>query len=97
MKFLQIIELTTSNVEEMDKLEAEWQQATEGKRTLVKEYKTRDRDRPNTYLLLAEFPSYEEAMKNNDLPATQEIAAKMAALAEGEMVFRNLDVLEERT
>ena len=31
---------------------------------------TRDRDRPNTYVDIVEFPSYEDAMKNSELPET---------------------------
>jgi quinol monooxygenase YgiN len=95
MKFVQLIEFQTSRMDEMDAIEEKWLAATEGKRTLISERKTRDRDRPNTYILIAEFPSYEAAMKNNDLPETKEIAEQMMKLAESEPIFRNLDVLDE--
>jgi len=59
--------------------------------------KTRDRDRPNTYVLIVEFDSYEDAMKNNDMPETEKLAEGMAKLADGPAIFRNLEVLEENT
>jgi hypothetical protein len=43
--------------------------------------------------VIVEFPSYEEAMKNNDLPATATIAAGMAALADQPPTFRNLNLI----
>ena len=96
MKFVQIMEFQTSRTDEMDALEQEWRQATEGRRTLSREMKAQDRDRPGTNVLIAEFPSYEAAMKNNDLPETQKIAEEMAKLAEGGITFRNLDILDEQ-
>ena len=95
MKFVQIIEFTTTRMDEIDALEAKWLAATEGKRTTVHQLKTKDRDKPNTYMILVEFDSYEDAMKNNALPETSEIAEGMAKLSDS-TTFRNLDVLEER-
>ncbi len=95
MRFIQTMEIKTSRWDEMMALEQEWLAATEGARTLVRETHGRDRDRPGTYVIIAEFDSYEDAMKNNELAATQQIADRMAKLADGEVVFRNLDVLDE--
>jgi quinol monooxygenase YgiN len=97
MKFVQIIEFETSRIDEVDALEQQWVKATAGKRTLQREIKARDIDRPNTYVLIAEFPSREAATKNNDLPETQEIAEKMAKLADGPPTFRNLEVFDDRS
>jgi hypothetical protein len=97
MKFVQTIEFTTSRMDEMDKVEAEWRAATEGRRTVVRDMKTRDRDKPNAYVLIVEFDSYEDAMKNNDMPETEKVAEGMAKLADGPTIFRNLEVLEENT
>jgi hypothetical protein len=36
-------------------------------------------------------------MKNNDMPETEKIAEGMAKLADGPVIFRNLEVLEENT
>jgi hypothetical protein len=90
-KFVQIIEYTTTKPDEMDKLEAEWRSATEGKRSTGREILCRDRDRPNTYVVIVEFPSYDEAMKNNELPATQKFAEESQKISAG-TTFRNLDV-----
>jgi quinol monooxygenase YgiN len=95
MKFIQIIEFQTTRHDEVAALEERWFKQTEGKRTLSRDLRAIDRDRPNTHVLIAEFPSYEAAMKNNDLPETREIAEQMAKLAEGEPIFRNLDVVSE--
>jgi hypothetical protein len=97
MKFVQTVEFTTSRMDEMAEVEAEWRAATEGRRTVVRDMKTRDRDKPNTYVLIVEFDSYEDAMKNNDMPETEKIAEGMAKLADGPVIFRNLEVLEENT
>ena len=95
MKFIQILEFQTSRMDEMDELEAKWRSATDGRRTTVRDLKTQDRDRPGTYMVIVEFDSYEDALKNNALSETQEMADAMAKLADGPATFRNLDVLEE--
>jgi quinol monooxygenase YgiN len=95
MKFVQIIEFKTSRYDEINKVMDEWMAASEGKRTPTREVSTRDRDQPDTYLQIVEFPSYEEAMKNNDRPETAEFAQRMADLCDGPATFRNLDVVRE--
>jgi hypothetical protein len=93
--FIQIIEYETTHPTELDALLDEWVTATEGKRTATHEMHTRDRDRPGRYVDIVEFPSYELAMRNSELPETQRIAAKMRALCESEARFLNLDVLRD--
>ena len=44
---------------------------------------------------IVEFPSYDEAMANSNLPQTSEFAAKLASLCDGPPTFRNLDVTRE--
>ncbi|HZP30032.1 MAG TPA: hypothetical protein VFC99_13840 [Acidimicrobiia bacterium] len=93
MGFVQIIEMTTSEIDQIRKLDDEWEQATEGKRTATRAMVLKDRDRPDTYLVVVEFPSYEAAMANNDLPETAKFAEQIAALTQSQS-FRNLDLLE---
>ena len=57
-----------------------------------------DRDNPGHYVIVAEFgsvdpevPAYDEAMRNNERPETQEFAAKLVEIAKGEPVFNNYD------
>ncbi|MGH9025887.1 MAG: hypothetical protein ACRDWD_07210 [Acidimicrobiia bacterium] len=97
MKFVQFIELKSSKIDQVQALDAEWEKATEGKRTVSRATILADRDVPNTYILAVEFPSYEDAMKNNELPETQRFAAEQAKLADGPATFRNLDVIDDRT
>jgi quinol monooxygenase YgiN len=95
MKFVQIIEFKTSRYDEINQVMDEWMAASEGNRTPTHEISGRDRDQPNTYLQIVEFPSYEEAMKNNDRPETAAFAQRMADLCDGPAIFRNLDVVRE--
>ncbi|HEX6527075.1 MAG TPA: hypothetical protein VF070_44740 [Streptosporangiaceae bacterium] len=92
MAFIQIMEVTTTRLEEILELVDEWAAKTEGRRTVRRSTLTADRDRPNTYIQIVEFPSYEEAMANSGLPETGEFAGKLTRLCDGPLVFRNLDV-----
>jgi hypothetical protein len=96
-KFVQIIEYTTTRYDEMSKLTDEWLAATEGKRATGRAVSTKDRDRPNTYVDIVEFESYEAAMRNNDLPETSSFAEQMQKLSDGPATFRNLDLIREDT
>lgn len=93
MGFVQIIEYRTSRADELEKLAEEWEQATAGKRTATRSTECVDRDNRGTHVLIAEFPSYEEAMRNSELPETQRLAEQMAKLCDGPPTFRNLDVV----
>ncbi len=90
--FIQLIELKTTRIDEVEALVADWQAATEGRRTAQKGTVTRDRDRPDTWIQIVEFPSYEDAMANSRLPETAGLAEQLAKLSDGPPVFRNLDV-----
>lgn len=93
MKFVQVIEYTTDHEAEVEALEEQWKAETEGKRTTGRSLFARDRAQPNRYIAVVEFPSYEEARRNNDLPATQEFARKMSELCDGPVRFTDGDVL----
>jgi quinol monooxygenase YgiN len=95
VSFIQIIEFTTSRADELDALLDEWLQKTQGKRTATRGVEARDRDRPNTFVQIIEFPSYEQAMANSELPETAEVAAHLAELCDGPPTFRNLEVARE--
>jgi hypothetical protein len=90
--FIQIIEIETTRSVEVEALVDEWRVKTAGKRTAQRGTFTKDRDRPNTYVQVVEFPSYEDAMANSVLPETAYLAEKMRELCDGPLVFRNLDV-----
>jgi hypothetical protein len=96
MKFAQVIEFKTSRMDELRELDREWKERTDGFRPHSVEFYSADRDRPNTYLAFVMWDSYDEAMRNNDLPETDEIARKMAELCDEPPTYRNLDVFDER-
>ena len=92
MAFMQVIEMVTSRIAEVEALTDEWKAATEGKRKASRAVLAADRDRSNTYVQMVEFASYEEAMENSNLPETADFAGRLAALCDGPPAFRNLDV-----
>jgi hypothetical protein len=96
MAFIQVLEFTTSNFEEVRALDMEWRAATEGKRTLRRSITCHDRNDPNRHVVLAFFDSYESAMQNSALPETADFAKRTGELANGAIEFRDLDVIEEQ-
>ena len=96
MTFVQLMELRTSNIDEMQKLQAEWEQATEGKRTLRTALVGRDRNDPERHIVIAMFDDYDSAMANSNLPETAEFGEKQQALLSAPPVFTDLDVIDER-
>jgi quinol monooxygenase YgiN len=95
MSFIQLIEVRTTRYDEIQALEREWERATEGKRTLRREIVCRDRNDPERFVMIAFFDSYESAMENSALPETEAISSEFAALVDGPMGFRDLDVVED--
>ncbi len=53
----------------------------------------RFRDKPGRYVLQADFDSWESAEASNDRPETQQWAARLNELIDGEAKYENLDVL----
>jgi quinol monooxygenase YgiN len=96
VSFIQIVEMQTSDVDKLLALDREWEAATEGKRTVRRSIVTRDRARPDRYLVIAFFDSYEAAQANSNLPETREYAERYAGVVDGPVDFRDLDVIEER-
>ena len=92
MTFIQLIGTTTTRRDEMGALVERWRSRTEGHRTARHCTATRDRDRPDTYILIVEFPCYEAAMANSALSETAHFAERLAELCDSPPTFRNLDV-----
>jgi hypothetical protein len=92
MAFIQIIEMVTTQPEEAQRLVDEWRAQTEGRRSAQRGTLTKDRDRPDTYVQIVEFPSYEDAMANSALPETAAFAERLAKLSDAPLTFLNLDV-----
>ena len=95
MAFIQIIEYKTTRVDDFNAALDTFLEKTKDTRKASRGVQTRDRDAENTYLQIVEFPSYEDAMANSQLPETGEFAAELAKLCDGPPSFRNLDVLRD--
>jgi len=91
--FIQVIEFEATDLAEFDEALREWTAATSGTRTVTRGTLTADRDRPNTYVQIVEFPSYDDAMANSGDPDTAAFAARLQALCVEGPAFRNLDVV----
>jgi quinol monooxygenase YgiN len=96
MPFVQLMDMHTKKVDEIQRLETEWEKATEGQRTLRRSIVCRDRNDPEHYVVIAFFDDYDSAMVNSNLPETAEFGQKQAALLDGPMQFTDLDVIDER-
>jgi hypothetical protein len=92
MGFVQIIEIETTRPEAVEALVGEWRTKTDGIRTAQRGTFSKDRDRPNAYVQIVEFPSYEDAVANSELPQTAAFAEKLREICDGPLIFRNLDV-----
>jgi hypothetical protein len=55
----------------------------------------KDRDRENSFLVIAEFESYDLAMQNSARPEVDAFNKEMMALADGPPTFGNYDVIDE--
>jgi steroid delta-isomerase-like uncharacterized protein len=95
MTFVQIVDIKTDRVDDMSRLLDKWVSQTHGKRTAT--HTTVARDRADTHHLveIVEFPSYEEAMRNSNLPETNRIFEEMVALCEMPPTFTDLDVVRD--
>ena len=95
MKFTQIIEFTTSRIDDFNANLDAWITKTEGIRIPHHAVLSKDRDADDRYLLTVEFASHEKGMENSNRPETSEFAADLAELSEEPLTFRNLDVIRE--
>ena len=96
MKFIQTISFTTNRMDQMQKLMDEYTAQSGGDAPgFIRSTVLKDRDRPNVYLVVAEFESYELAMQNSARPETDAMAKKMSQLVDGEVTYGNYDVIAE--
>jgi len=95
MKFAQIIEFRTSQIDSFNANLDAWVTSTEGNRIPHHAVLSRDRDTDDRYLLTVEFSSHDQGMENSNRPATAQFAAFLVGICDGPPTFRNLDVLRE--
>jgi hypothetical protein len=93
MAFIQVIDFRTNRIDEGRAAVDEYRASTEGRRTARRGILTKDRDEENHYVNIVFFDSYEEAMKNSEMPETQKLAQTLGGLSEGETRFLNLEIV----
>jgi len=95
MTFVQLIDCRTSRFDEMNRLMDSWVEQTKGKRTATHNIIGKDRSDAAHFIEIVEFPSYEEAMRNSNLPETDRIFQEMVALCDEMPTFTDLDVVRD--
>ncbi|MFJ6937080.1 ester cyclase [Streptomyces sp. NPDC101132] len=95
MTFVQLVDYKTHQPEAMNDLLDKYVAQSHGKRTLTHSIVGKDRDMNDHYVDVVEFPSYEEAMRNSNLPETDRMFHEMVALCDGMPKFTNLDVVRD--
>jgi steroid delta-isomerase-like uncharacterized protein len=79
----------------MNRLMDNWVEQTKGKRTATHNVIGKDRSDAAHFIEIVEFPSYEEAMRNSNLPETDRIFQEMVALCDEMPTFTDLDVVRD--
>lgn len=95
MTFVQIIDCKTSRIDELNRLMDEWVEQTQGKRTATHSIVGADRSDASHIVEIVEFPSYDVAVRNSQLPETDRIFREMVALCDEMPSFTDLDVVRE--
>lgn len=95
MTFVQIIDCKTDKVDDLSRLMDTWIEQTKGKRTATHSVVGADRADPHHVVEIVEFPSYEEAMRNSNLPETDRIFREMVALCDEPPKFTDLEVVRD--
>ena len=68
MTFVQIIEMTTTKAPEIEELMDGWMAATEGRRSARRSLLAKDRERPDTYVQVVEFPPARRQWRTRPFP-----------------------------
>lgn len=97
MSFVQVIEYKTDDLDAIKRVNEEWKNATEGKRTAKRLLLGKYRNEEDRVCEIVFFDSYEDAMRNNELPETQQYARKLRDVTQDEPTYFDLEVLEEET
>src|SRR6266571_2317887 len=96
MKFVQTIAWNTSRADEMSAVVARFQaENPEPGPGFLGVKMLKDRDKENSFLVVAEFENYDLAMQNSARPEVDAFNKEMMALADGPPTFGNYDVVDE--
>lgn len=94
MTFIQITSFHCNDPSALRDIEDEWLAATKDRMTLQRETFLVDRNDPSHFMTINEFDSYETAMQNSELPETDAMARRVAALLDGEPTYYDLEVVK---
>lgn len=95
MAFIQLVEFSTTRIDELRQMTDRLRDDANAAGAAAPHASIcADRDTPNRYVVVVEFPSYEEAMENSNRPEVTAFAQEMAKLCDGPPTFRNLDVID---
>lgn len=95
MSFIQLISYRTSEPEKVGRLLDEWIANSAGQRTATRTRIGRDRNEPDRYVEILEFPSYEEAMRNSDLDVTNQTDSDFRPIVE-DLTFTDVDIIRDQ-
>ncbi|MEV6207758.1 ester cyclase [Kitasatospora sp. NPDC051914] len=95
MTFVQLIECRTDKVDDLNRLMDNWIEQSKGRRTATHSMVGADRADARHVVEIVEFPSYEEAMRNSQLPETDRIFHEMVALCDEPPTFTDLDIVRD--
>jgi predicted ester cyclase len=90
-----LIDCKTSKFDEVNRLLDTWIEQSRGKRTATHSVLGKDRSDSTHVIEIVEFPSYEEAMRNSQLPETDRTFREMVALCDEMPTFTDLDVIRD--
>jgi hypothetical protein len=93
MSFVQIASYETSTPEELDEARRCWLEATEGVRAPHRRLLLKDRDVDGRFVEVTLYDSFEDAMHNAMLPATEALLGTVERGAESEVRVTRLDVV----
>lgn len=95
MGFVQVIEFRTNDLDAVQRANEQWQQATQGTRTAERIVLGRQHDDSGHCVEIVFFDSWDDAARNDELPATQDYAEQIRGLIDGEPRYLDVDVVSD--
>lgn len=93
MSFVQIIDCRTRRPDELNLLMDRWLERSQGRRTATHSMVGQDRADPEHVIEIVEFPSYADAVRNAELPETDEVFRELVALCEEMPTFLDVELI----
>ncbi|GAA4561194.1 ester cyclase [Streptomyces collinus] len=93
---LLLIDCKTARFSEVNRLMDSWVEQIKGKRTATHSIVGKDRSEPDHYVEIVEYPSYEEAIRNLQLPETSRMFREIVALCDEKPALVGLDVVRDQ-